>query len=425
MKPEPQIVRSDLTGDEYHLYHHSSGLDVMVMPMKGFTTTEALFAAKYGSVNNCFRIGSDGEYTKVPDGIAHYLEHKLFEGEECGVFEKYAKTGASANAFTSFDTTAYTFSASSDYTEPLRILLRFVQQPYFTEENVEKERGIIAQEIKMTNDSPSRALFFELLNSVYHFHPVRIDIGGTVESIREITPELLYKCYRTFYDPGNMVLCIAGNVDDETVLSICDECMEQSSGKKVESFFPEEPDSVVKRRSEIKRQIGVPMFSLGFKCSPLKGSELHRKALAADLMMQVMFGSMSDWYRKAFESGLINTTFGTESFSSEQGYFLLMFTGESKDPEAVYESICSEIKSFEPAKFDTGLLDTLIRGSYGAEVMKFNIVSECANSMCFHYMQGVCCFDTLKIMSELTPEEVIETVSLLDISRSSFCIVRN
>lgn len=423
MKLEPVIIRSELTNDEYHLYHHPSGLDVLVMRMEGFTTTEAVFAAKYGSVNNCFKTKDSVEPVTVPDGIAHYLEHKLFENEECGVFELYASTGASANAFTSFNMTAYTFSASSDYKEPLKILLEFVQKPYFTEENVEKERGIIAQEIKMTDDSPSRALFYELLRSLYHNHPVRIDIGGTVESINDITPELLYKCYNTFYNLNNMVLSIAGNIEDEEVLKICNECLKPCEDPELETFFPDEPRSVVKRRSEITRQVGIPIFSFGFKCDPLTGAELQKQSLAAEIMLKMLFGPMSEWYKKAFEAGIINSTFGTEVFCSDQGNFAIILSGESDKTEAVYESLCEEIRDIGSAPLDEGLFRTLLRGSYGTEVMKYNIVTECAESMCFSHMQDITCFEPLKIMSELTIDDIAEAVKLLDLDRSSFCTV--
>ena len=425
MKLEPEIFRSELCKNEYHLYHHPSGLDVLIMQLPGFTTTEALFATKYGSVNNCFKTVDTGDYIKVPDGIAHYLEHKLFEGEECGVFERYAKTGAYANAFTSFGTTAYTFSASSDYKEPLAILLDFVQNPYITDENVEKERGIIAQEIKMTNDSPVRALFFEQLGCLYHNHPVKIDIAGTVESIQDITAPLLYKCYNTFYNLHNMVLSIAGNVDDETVLAICDKYLKPVENKQLESFFPEEPLTVAKPRSEIRRQVGVPIFSLGFKCPPLTGKELQRTSMACDLMLKVFFGSMSEWYKEAVNQGIINTTFSTEVFSSANGYFTIILSGEAKDSEAAYNSICAKLKTIDRASFDDDLFRTLIKSGYGSEIMKYNIVSECAEFMCFNYLSGVGCFDNLQIMSELTADEVFETSKLLDLDRSSFCVVRN
>ena len=423
MKLEPEIIRSDLTNDEYHLYHHPSGLDILIMKMEGFTTTEALFATKYGSVNNCFKTKNSDEFIHVPDGIAHYLEHKLFENEECGVFELYAKTGAMANAFTSFNITGYTFSASSDYKEPLRILLDFVQKPYFTDENVEKERGIIAQEIKMTNDSPSRALFYELLKSLYHIHPVKIDIGGTVESINEITTELLYQCYNTFYNLHNMVLSIAGNVDDIEVLKICDEYLKPCENIELQTLFPDEPYGVVRKRSHIKRQVGIPIFTLGFKCDVYSGYELEKKSLAADLMLRMLFGPMSIWYKEAFEAGLINSTFGTEVFSASEGYFVIMLTGESKYAEDVYASICLEIEHIRSRPLDENLFKTLLRGCYGNEVMKLNLVSECAETMCLAYMQDMTGFDTLKILSELTIEDISDAIRLLDIDRASFCTV--
>ena len=342
---EPEIIVSELTGDSYKLYHHPSGLDVLVMKMEGFTTVEALFATKYGSVNNCFRTTDTGDFITVPDGIAHYLEHKLFENEECGVFELYAGTGAAANAFTSFNSTAYLFNSSSDYREPLKILLDFVQQPHFTQENVDKERGIIAQEIKMSNDSPGRALFFEVLRCLYKAHPVRTDIAGTVESINDITPELLYKCYNTFYNLHNMVLAIAGDVEAEDVLAICDEHLKPVEDKKLESFFPEEPLEVASKGSVIKRQVGVTMFSMAFKCPPLKGKELYEAFVKLDMLMALLFGPFTVWYSKAIEDGVINSTFGTEVFASENGYFTCIIEGESKDPEEVRRRLLAELES--------------------------------------------------------------------------------
>lgn len=425
MKYEPEIVRSKLTGEEYHLYHHPSGLDVLTMRLEGFRTTEAMFATKYGSVYNCFKTADTKDIVTVPDGIAHYLEHKLFENKECGVFELYAKTGASANAFTTFGVTAYTFSASSDYREPLRILLDFVQKPYFTEENVEKERGIITQEINMSNDSPSRAMFFELLGAMYHNNPVKVDIAGTVESIKQITPELLYKCYNTFYNLHNMVLSIAGNIDDETVLAICDECLKPVPDIKLETFFPEEPPEVVKKVCEINRQVGLPMFSLGIKCRPLTGRKRYRCALAADIMLRMLFGSMSPWYKNALESGLINTSFGTEVFSAEEGYFAIIFSGEVKDIDAVYESLCREIEACKKRPLDEELFQTMLRGSYGSEIRKFNYVADCADIMCLSYLQHISPFENVDILSTLTLDEVFDTVSLLDLSKSSLCKVIN
>ena len=423
MKLEPEIIRSDLIDEEYKLYHHPSGVDVMIMKKEGFTTTEAYFAARYGSVNNCFKTVQTGDYISVPDGIAHYLEHKLFENEDCGVMELYAKTGAVANAFTSFNVTAYTFSASSDYKEPLRLLLDFVQKPYFTEENVEKERGIIAQEIKMTNDSPSRALFFELLDCLFYEHPVKIDVAGSVESIQDITPELLYKCYNSFYNLNNMALAIAGNVDEETVLSICDEMLKPTENNELSCRFPDEPETVKRKRSHITRQVGVPMFNLGIKCKPLHGLELEKTSIAADLMLRLNFGHSSPWYKKAFEEGLVNSSFSYEIFCDDIGYFIMMLTGEAKDPEAVYRSIAEEIEACRTRDIDEKRFRAFLRSEYGAEVFKYNSVPECAESMLYHYLQNVNCFSTLDVLSKITADDVKNAVSLLDLDKAAFCTV--
>lgn len=420
---EPEIIVSELTGDSYKIFHHPSGLDVLVMKLEGFTTVEALFATKYGSVNNCFRTTDTGDFIRVPDGIAHYLEHKLFENEDCGVFELYAKTGASANAFTSFNSTAYLFSCSSDYRKPLSILLDFVQAPHFTQENVDKERGIIAQEIKMTNDSPMRALFFELINSLYHNHPVKIDIAGTVESINDITPELLYKCYNTFYNLHNMVLAIAGNVDEEEVIRICDEHLKPVEDKKLESFFEPEPEDVVRRRSVIKRQVGTKVFALGFKCKPLKGEEMFRRGTAFEVLFAMLYGPLTRWYQDATEDGVINSTFGPEVFSSSSGYFACVLEGESRDPEAAYQRICQRLEDARTEELDEELFKTIQRGKYGSDVMRFNNVTECAETMCMNYLEGAGAFAQINAMSELTLDDLKEALSELSLERSAFCIV--
>ena len=206
-------IKSDRVGDKYYEVEHSSGLKIFIYPKENNNSTYAVFGTKYGSVDVNFKTSDEKETNTVPAGIAHYLEHKLFESEDGDAFTRYAKTGASANAYTSFDKTCYLFSCTENVYESLEILLDFVQTPYFTEQTVQKEQGIIGQEIRMYDDDPQWRVMFNLLRAMYHNHPVRVDIAGTVESIAEITPELLYKCYHTFYNLNNMVLCVAGNVD--------------------------------------------------------------------------------------------------------------------------------------------------------------------------------------------------------------------
>ena len=214
--------------EEYLRIKHKSGATILLYPMKGYSTAYALFATKYGSVDTTFKTNEDPDFVTVPEGIAHYLEHKLFENDECDAFDLYAKTGANANAYTSFDKTAYLFSCSQKFEENLRILLGFVQEPYFTDATVAKEQGIIGQEIRMYEDDTGWRVFFNCLQAMYEKNPVRIDIAGTIESIAKIDKDLLYRCYNTFYNLNNMVIAVAGNFDVDKTLEICDELLKPS-----------------------------------------------------------------------------------------------------------------------------------------------------------------------------------------------------
>ena len=240
-----QVITGKQVGDSYWKIQHPSGLTILLYPKENCSTTYAIFGTRYGSIDNCFQRSDEPAPETVPEGIAHYLEHKLFESEDGDAFERYAKTGASANAFTSFESTCYLFSCTDKLYESLEILLDFVQSPYFTEQTVQKEQGIIGQEIKMYDDDPSWRVMFNYLKAMYHSHPIKEDIAGTVESIAKITPELLYRCYNTFYNLGNMVLALAGNFDKEKVLEVCDRMLKPAEPVSVRRVFSQ-PDSIVR-----------------------------------------------------------------------------------------------------------------------------------------------------------------------------------
>ncbi|MGN1443956.1 MAG: EF-P 5-aminopentanol modification-associated protein YfmH, partial [Acutalibacteraceae bacterium] len=219
---ETKTIESKLLNEKYVEINHKSGLKIFVMEKPDYTGAFAMFGTKYGSVDTCFKLKNEADYTKVPEGIAHFLEHKLFESEDLDAFERFEKTGANANAFTSFDKTCYIFQCADNFSESLEILLDFVKHPYFTEATVQKEQGIIGQEIKMYQDDPDWQVLFNLLRGLYVNNPVRIDIAGTVESIAQINADLLYSCYNTFYNLSNMALAVVGNVTVNQVLEIAD-----------------------------------------------------------------------------------------------------------------------------------------------------------------------------------------------------------
>lgn len=400
-------LKSYVTGDGCIHVKHRSGLDIYISEMPGFSSVEALFGTKYGSINTMFKMRDDAEYTVVPEGIAHYLEHKLFENEDCDVFELYAKTGANGNAYTSFDKTCYLFNCSQNYQDSLRILLDFVQKPYFTKETVEKEQGIIGQEIKMTNDNPEWRVFFNLLRAMYHNHPVKIDIAGTVESIAQINAELLYKCYYTFYNLNNMVLSIAGNVKAEEVLAICDECLKPCEDKGLETVFPDEPDTIVQSEIRETQPVGASIFDIGYKCTDCRGMVRLNKALAAAIAASLITDASSDMYQKLLKDEVINCGFSYEVFMGD-GYFAVIFGGESEQPEIVRDAVLSEVERMINNGINEADFQRIKKSTYGLMIRELNNVEAVANNMINSHMDGILPFDALDTLSEITSDDVLQ-----------------
>ncbi|WP_303834211.1 EF-P 5-aminopentanol modification-associated protein YfmH [Ruminococcus flavefaciens] len=404
---EKEILTGARTGDSCIRVKHSSGLDIYICEMPGFSGIEALFGTKYGSVNTMFKIAADSEYTTVPEGIAHFLEHKLFENEDCGVFQLYAKTGASCNAYTSFDKTCYLFNCSRNYEENLEILLDFVQKPYFTKENVDKEMGIIGQEIKMTNDNPEWRVFFNMLRAMYHAHPVKTDIAGTVESIAKIDADLLYKCYDTFYNLNNMVLSIAGNISADKVLEICDKHLKPCSDKGLESVFPPEPAEIVEPEVHEVQPIGTSIFHLGYKCAPKSGTDRLKAVSAASIVSSLLTDPALPMCKRLLKDEIINSTFNCEVFYGD-GYFTLIFSGEADSPRLIREAVFAEIDRLIADGINEKDFQRVKKSAYGAMVRELNNVEAVASLMLNAYMEGVSPYDSISIMSELTCGDVIE-----------------
>lgn len=420
-----EIIKSSRLGESYTVVHHPSGLDVLIWEMEGFTTTEAVFATKYGSVNNCFKTKDRDDFITVPEGIAHFLEHKLFENEDTDVFDLYAKTGANANAYTSFDETAYIFSCSENWEDSLEILLDFVQKPYFTEQSVHKELGIIGQEIKMCSDSPERQCFYNLLRAMYVNHPIKIDIAGTVESIAEITPELLYQCYHTFYNLHNMVLAIAGNVDEDKVIEICDRMLKPCDDLQIETKLPDEPEEVAQKEIRQSFPVGNPLFNIGFKCKPYEGRELYKMADTASVVLHMLIGSSSPLYKQLFDDGLINSQFGVEVFTSV-GVFAPMISGESHDPMELYKRFLAEIDRVKAEGFDEELFANEKRSMYGDIVRGSNNTERAVDILSESYLEGADAFCESEILAQMTIEDCQKVLELLfDKDKAAISIIDN
>ena len=382
-----------------------NGLRLLVIPKAGFSRQYAFFATNYGSIDTCFSV--DGQSFRSPDGVAHYLEHKMFDTEDGHALQDLSAAGASPNAFTSYQLTAYYFESTDRFEENLRALLSFVSVPYFTQETVDKERGIIAQEIKMYEDSPGSRLGENLFRAMYRNHPLKVNIAGSVESIGEITPEILYRCHGAFYTPENMVLCVAADVDPELVKRCALEILPGRSGSKVaRDYGPPEPVAPAMGEITEAMEVSMPMFALGFKCPPLApGQERLRLELLGDMAAEILCGESSPLYRRLYEKGLIDSGFGV-ACEIIRGMSAISFSGDSDDPHAVAEAILSEAERVVREGVDEGLFQRIRRAAMGHRVRGLDSF----DGMC--YRLTLSCFDEYDYFlfpehyETMTPEDV-------------------
>lgn len=388
-----------------------NGLKVYILPKKGFQKTYATFSTKYGSIDNHFRV-EGGNEMRVPDGIAHFLEHKMFEEPTGDIFAAFASQGASANAFTSFDRTTYLFTATSSIMENLQTLLDFVQNPYFTDENVEKEKGIIGQEIKMYQDNPDWRSYFGLIEAMYAAHPVHIDIAGTVESIGKITKETLYDCYRTFYHPSNMSLFVVGGVNPEEIIRLVREnqaAKQFANQGRIERIFDPEPVHVKETRKISTLPVSLPKCLFGCKEREhgLTGKALLQRELATKLMMDIMLGASSSLYQSLYDDHLIFDSFGHEYNISEQ-YAFSVIGGDTKDPDQMIGRIKQAIEEAKAQGIAEEDFERTRRRRIGSFLRQLNSPEAIANEFTKYQFKGIDLFDILPIYEQLTLEEVNE-----------------
>ena len=414
-------IKSERAHDSYFKLKHSSGLTIYVYPKEGYRSAYAIIGTNYGSVNTCFSVDG-GEKITVPDGIAHYLEHKLFESEEGDAFARYAKTGASANAYTSFEKTCYLFSCTDRFEESFEILLDFVQDPYFTAETVAKEQGIIGQEIKMYDDSPDWRVMFNMLENMYHNHPVKIDIAGTVESIAEITAEKLYDCYNAFYNLNNMALCVAGNVTVEPVLKICDKMLKPCEEHKITNYFEHEPSEIVNPYVEQSFPVMVPLFNLGFKESPEKIDE--KKLAQTDILLSMLASPTSKLYRKLMDENLINSSFTYELFEGP-GYCSVIFGGESRSPRQAAEIIKQYIADVKRNGLDKEDFEIAKKSVYGDVISSLNNVGSIANTIEAYHFNGNELFSYIDAVAGTTFDDITARLSeMLDVNNCTLSVIK-
>ncbi|ARW06772.1 EF-P 5-aminopentanol modification-associated protein YfmH [Bacillus atrophaeus] len=411
------------------LYHEkmSNGLEVYVLPKKGFNKTYAVFTTKYGSIDNQFVPLGKEEMVHVPDGIAHFLEHKLFEKEDGDVFQGFSKQGASANAFTSFTRTAYLFSSTSNVEKNLETLVDFVQDPYFTEKTVEKEKGIIGQEINMYDDNPDWRLFFGLIENMYKDHPVRIDIAGTVESISHITKDLLYECYETFYHPSNMLLFVVGPVDPEAIITQVRENQEKkpyTDQPDIKRNEVKEQEAVFQKEREIKMNVQGPKCLVGLKeKNPYRsGKELLKHELVMNLMLETLFGKSSANYGSLYEKGYIDETFSFD-YTAEHGFGFASIGGDTKEPDKLAEEISSILLNAADS-VTAEKIELARKKKIGSFLKAMNSPEYIANQFTRYAFLDMSLFDVVTVLEQITLEDVKQAIQEeIDADRITVCKV--
>ena len=402
---EKKIFESEI-GENYTLATLDNGLKVYICEMPQFGSSYAIFGTKYGSIDTRFS-KNGGEQISVPEGIAHFLEHKLFESEDGDAFTKYAKTGASANAFTSFDRTCYLFSCSDNFDDNLDILLSFVQSPYFTDETVKKEQGIIGQEIRMYDDSPSWRVLFNMLSAMYVNHPVRIDIAGTVESIAKIDYELLYKCYEVFYNPSNMFICIAGNVDTRAVLKKIEASVKDRGEVVIERGGYDEPQTVNQNYIEQRLPVLTPMFCFGYKQKIASPYRRLKSKICVELLLEIICGEASPLYKRLMDEGLINDDFDFEYFTGRD-YAAVIFSGESQNPRLVADAINGEIERIREHGFDKKHFSAVKCAAYGEALKRFDSVQSIAMALTDCAVCDYDLFEQIRLLKAVSYDDVLK-----------------
>ncbi|WP_339198246.1 pitrilysin family protein [Solibacillus sp. FSL R5-0449] len=389
----------------------NNGLDVYILPKKGFSKTFVTFTTKYGSIDRTFVPIGETEPITVPDGIAHFLEHKMFEKEDGDVFQKFSEVGAQANAFTSFTRTAYLFSATDHIYKSTETLLNFVQEPYFTEETVNKEKGIIGQEITMYDDQPDWRLYFGAIENMYHNHPVKIDIAGTIDSIDGITAEHLYTCYNTFYHPSNMLLFVIGAVDPVEMMAFIEDNQNKKTFQEptdLKRLFDEEPTNVAEKERVLHMDVQKPKVYVGLKAKQvgLSGEEMLKHELAVQIGVECLFGRASSFYTDVYENGLIDESYGYD-FSLENGYGFALIGSDSEQPEQLAKLIKDKLAETEQGNlFTSEDVERIKRKKIGFFLRALNSIEFIANQFTRYKFNDMNLFDVVPVLETITVEDI-------------------
>ena len=407
-----QVIQNLKVKETLYLENLENGLTVMIIPKKNVQKKYIIWGTNYGSNDSTFIVPGETEITEVPKGVAHFLEHKMFEQENGrNSLDVLTDLGVNANAYTTNDHTAYLYECTDNFYEALDEFMDYVQHPYFTDENVEKEKGIIGQEIMMYDDYPEWKVYLNTLEAMYHSNPVKLDITGTIDTIKEINKEILYKCYNTFYQPSNMAMVVCGDFEPEKLLEEIKKRLIKTEKKgEIKRIYPEEPENIVKEKVIQKMDVSRPLFNIGIKVnnfSSISPKEKVRKNIMIQLILNLLFGESSNLYKKLYNNGNISYI-PVMDFEYSKTYSHILISGQSNNPEELYEELKKEIKNMKNQNIKPEDFERLKKTLYGEYIKEYNDVTDIARMFLVDYFKDVNTFEFVEQVSNINLEEIYQ-----------------
>ena len=405
-----QIIENSKVKEKLYIEKLKNGLTVMIIPKKDIQKKYIIWGTHYGSNDSTFIVPGETQITEVPKGVAHFLEHKMFEQENGkNSLDVLTAIGVNANAYTTNDHTAYLFECTDNFYPALDEFMDYVQHPYFTDENVEKEKGIIGQEIMMYDDYPEWKVYLNTLEAMYHEHPVKLDITGTIETISHIDKDILYKCYNTFYNPANMAMVICGDFEPEKLLEeIKKRLIEKKANGEIKRIYPEEPESIVKEKTEQKMDVSEPLFTIGIKDKVATQKEKVKKHLAIEILLNMLIGKSSDLYQELYKSGVMFSIPNVD-YEFSRDYAHILVTGQSKEPEKVYESFKNAIRELREKGIESEEFKRMKKMLYGSFIKEYDEPGDIARMFLADFFKGINSFEYLEEITTIN-EQYVEQI---------------
>ena len=395
--------------EEAYIEKLENGMKVIIIPKHNLDKKYIIWGTHFGSIDNRFIMPKTNEEVFIPDGVAHFLEHKMFEQPDgTNSLDTLMALGLDANAYTTNNHTAYLFECTNNFYEGLDELMDYVQHPYFTDENVEKEKGIIGQEIKMYDDEPGWRLYMNALDCMYKDNPIKIDIAGSVESISKITPDVLYKCYNTFYNPSNMIMVVCGDFNPSEILNeIKSRLVQKEEQGEIKRIYPEKEKGINKNYKEDTMEVSLPIFAIGYKDDEGINRDIVKKHIAIEILLNMIIGKSSEAYKELYEAGELLSVPDLDYEFAEQ-YAHILISGQSKNPNKIKQKIEEIVEKYKQNGLEEEHFNRIKKKTYGDYVVEYNSVGNIARMFLSDSMKNINSFDYIENFNEVTKEYVEE-----------------